>query len=464
MDEHCRITVVGDHRKVDLAVPAGAPIVTYADTLARLCDQGTPDIMPSAWTLAAAIGAPFAPEWSLAELGIADGHVLYLCDVLAGEFADPVVHDVAERVTEVADGTLDRRWDATSRTFTVMALALGWVVTVLLVLAARHQVDKGFLGDISLGTGLLLPTVAWVAMEREWSIPTSLRMAVGLCAVPVLSLAAWCLATGQGVQGLGLRGSMTEAGLAVAAPAVGALLGSCLAFIAAPAVTTCSVLFAMLVATPLCVVLASVKADAVQAASVVAVLAFALLTLVPTISSHTVAFAHKRIALRAQTEPGDDEVASAVRAATVLLVSWSGGLALALALSLVTMAASTSPYANAAAGMLGFALLLRAGAARLVAEVVPVLLAGVAGLFTLLLVGPPHFGWGYWVAPTYACLLGGILLLYGFRRLMRRTTPRPMARPRQLTTIGSVLAGGSVALVVATFGVFGTLVGLGHHL
>ncbi len=464
MDEHCRISVVGDHRTVDLAVPAGAPIVTYVDTLAQLCDQDAPDIMPSAWTLAAAVGAPFAPEWSLAELGIMDGHTLYLCDVLSGEFADPVVHDVAERVTEVADGALDRRWDAASRTFTVMALALGWIVTVLLVLAARSQVDKGFLADISLGVGLLLPTVAWVAMEREWSVPMPLRMATGLCAVPVLSLAAWSLATGQGAQGLRGSGSMTPTGFAVGALAVGALFGAYLAFIAAPAVTTCAVLLAALIAAPLGVLLAAVRADAVQAASVAAVTAFGLLILAPAVASRTVAFAHRRIALRAQTEPGDDEVASAVRAATVLLVTWSAGLSLVAALSLVVMAASTSPYANAAAALLAVALLLRAGAARLVAEVVPVMLAGVAGLFTLVLAGPPHFGWGHWLAPMYACLIGGVLLLYGFRRLMRRAAPRPMDRPRQLTAAGSVLAGGSVALVVAAFGVLGTLVGLGRHL
>ncbi|MFG2525147.1 EsaB/YukD family protein [Streptomyces sp. NPDC048527] len=464
MDEHCRITVVGDHRTMDLAVPAGAPIVTYADTLARLCDQETPDIMPSAWTLAATVGAPFAPEWSLAELGIVDGHTLYLCDVLSGEFADPVVHDVAERVTEVATGALDRRWDAASRTYTVVALALGWIVTVLLVLAARHQVDKGSLGGISLGTGLLLPIVAWVAMEREWSVPAPLRMAVGLCAVPVLSLSAWALATGPGAQAIGARESMTQAGLAVSALAVGALLGAYLAFVAAPTVTTCALLLAALVVASLCVALAVLRADGTQAASVAAVAAFGLLTVAPPTVSRTVAFAHRRIALRAQTEPGDDEVAGAVRAATGLLVVWSGGLALVLALSLVTMAASTSPYANAAAGVLGAALLLRAGAARLTAEVVPVLLAGVAGLLTLLLAGPPHFGWGYWVAPTYSCLLGAVLLLYGFRRLMRRTAPRPMERPRYLTMIGSALAGGSVALVVAAFGAFGTLAGLGQRL
>ncbi|MEK8143045.1 hypothetical protein NKH18_15210 [Streptomyces sp. M10(2022)] len=44
------------------------------------------------------------PEWSLAELGIVDGQVLYLRDVIADEFTEPVVHDVGERVAQVTQG------------------------------------------------------------------------------------------------------------------------------------------------------------------------------------------------------------------------------------------------------------------------------------------------------------------------------------------------------------------------
>ncbi|MFF3561798.1 EsaB/YukD family protein [Streptomyces sp. NPDC002574] len=464
MDEHCRITVIGERRKVDLAVPAGAPIVSYADTLARLCDQDESDIMPAAWTLGAATGSAFAPEWSLSELGITDGQVLYLRDVVADELEDPVVHDVAERVAEVSKGVFDRRWDGRSRTYTLTALALGWLVTTLLVLAARHQGGTGALVDLSLAAGFALPVLAWVATERHWSVPPALRMTMALCAVPSLALCAWSVVPGFGAERLGLEGVMTETGLAVAALAAGALLGAFLAAVAAPAVTTSATLFTAATAAVLCVGLASLRASATQTASVVAVVAFGLLTIVPMTVSGTVSYTWRRVSMRVQEEPRDDEVAHAVRAATVLLATWSGILSLALAGGLVTMAASTSLYANVAAGLLGLAVLLRAGAARLVVEVVPLVLAGVAGLFTLLITGPGHFGWGSWVAPTCSSLIAATLLVYGFRRMMRRPGLPEMARPRWLTGFGSVLAGSSVALAVATFGAFGAIVGLGRHI
>ncbi|MFF7475114.1 EsaB/YukD family protein [Streptomyces sp. NPDC008092] len=464
MDEHCRITVVGERRRVDLAVPAGAPIVSYADTLARLCDQQESDIMPAAWTLGAATGSAFAPEWSLSELGVTDGQVLYLRDATADELDDPVVHDVAERVAEVSGGVLDRRWDARSRTHTLTVLALGWLVATLFVLAVRHPPGAGLLLDVAPAAGLALPVLAWVATERTWPVPAALRMTMALCAVPALALGAWSAALGQGLRPLGLEGVMTRTGLAVAALAVGALLGAFLASVAAPAVTTSATLFTAAAAAVLGVGLAALRADGVQAASVVAVAAFALLTVVPSAVSGTVAFTWRRVRMRVQEEPRDDEVAGAVRSATVLLATWSGVLSVALGGALVLMAASASPYANLAAGLLGLAVLLRAGSARLVAEVVPLLLAGAAGLFTLLATGPERFGSATWAGPVCSALVAAALLVYGFRRMMRRPDLPAMARPRWLAGFGSVLAGGSVALAVAMFGAFGALVGLGHHI
>jgi hypothetical protein len=287
---------------------------------------------------------------------------------------------------------------------------------------------------------------------------------MALCAVPALALGAWSAALGHGTEQLGVAGLMTRTGLAVAGLAVGALLGAFLAAVAAPAVTTSATLFTAVVAVVLGVGLASLGASGVQAASVVAVVVFALLTVVPSAVSGTVAFTWRRVRMRVQEEPRDDEVADAVRAATVLLATWSGALSVVLGGSLVVMAASTSPYANLSAGLLGLAVLLRAGAARLVAEVVPLLLAGTAGLFTLLTTGPERFGSAGWVGPVCSALTAAVLLVYGFRRMMRRPDLPAMERPRWLTGFGSVLAGGTVPLAVATFGAFGSIVGLGHHI
>ncbi|WP_329138381.1 EsaB/YukD family protein [Streptomyces sp. NBC_01476] len=463
MDEKCRITVVGERRQVDLTVPAGAPIMTYVHTLARMCEQNDSDVMPSAWTLATLVGGPIAPEWSLAELGIVDGQVFYLRDVIADEYADPVVHDVGERVAEVTAEALDTPWNDRTRTVTVLLSGLAWLVATLLVLAVLLQLSAGVLADAGLAVGLVLPALAWVAGERGWPIPARLRTAIALCAVPVLAIAAWMPATGyDGGQSGGGHGSVTEAGLTAAALTTGSLVGALLAMVAAPGVATSGVSLAALVAAVLGIGLGLLRADLTESAGVVAVVAFWLLTIVPRTVSGLVAFAHRRAEMRAPVEP-DGLVEAAVRHATRLLIVWNGALCAVLALALVALAAAPSWYAGAAVGCLGLGLLLRAGAGQLAAEVVPVAFASAAGLFTLVILGPDRLGWGGWVAPTSAFVIAAALLIYGFRRLMRRPGLPSMARPRWLTPAGSVLGGAGVTLVVALFGAFGHFVQLGHH-
>jgi len=471
VDEHCRITVVGERRQVDLAVPARAPIAAYVDALARLCAQERSDILPPAWSLATATAGPFAPERSLAELGIADGQVLYLRDVIAEEFADPVVYDVAERVTEVAEGILGRRWDPRSRAMTVMAFGLGWLIATLIVLASRHQVRSAVLVDFAVASGLVLPTLAWMAAERRWPVPPRLREILALSAVPTLALAARTLVTTHLSATMhlfarmdGPHGVMTAAGLTAVALGGGAMIGAFLAFSASPGVSTCAVLLAAVVVALLGATLAMVKASGIESAAFAAAAAYGLLTIAQRTASRIVTFAYRSAAARLLAEEDGDPVATAVRAATTLLVSWSGGLAVVLAIALVPLAASRSPYAVGEASCLGFALLLRAGSVPLVAEVLPVALAGTIGLFTLLLVGPGHLGWRSWTAPVCLGLIAGLLLIYGFRRLMRRPEAPSMTRPRWLTSFSSVLAGVGAALAVAPSGVFARFVELGHHL
>lgn len=465
MDKQCRITVVGGGRQVDLAVPAVAPIATYVDTLAHLCEQDEPQLMPPAWTLGAATGDPFAPEWSLSELGITDGELLYLRDVIADEYAEPVVHDVEERVSEVADGMLVRHWDVRARTVTIMAFGMAWFVAALLVLAIRHQVDAGVLGAVALTAGLILPTLAWVAAERGWPVSAPLRGALALCAVPVLSLAMWALVEAYGDTGSADRhGSMTATGLTVVSLAAGAFLGALLALAATPGTATCAVALGLGIAGALSLGLGLLRADAAQFAAVVAVVAFVLLTIAPKTVTSTVAFAYRRTRMRAPTEAQDGSVESAVRAGTMLLMVWNGVLCAAMAVALPTMAASRSVPAVAEAALLGLALLARAGGVQLVAEVVPLALSGSVGLFALLLVVPSRIGSADWAAPTYTLVVPVVLLVYGFRRLMRRPGLPSTVRPPWLTGFGSVPAGFAVVLALATFGVLSALVRLGHHL
>jgi hypothetical protein len=466
VDEQCRITVVGERSRADLVVPAVAPIASYVTALARICGQGGDPALLSAWSLGPAVGAPYAPERSLGELGVLDGAVLYFRDAIAGEYTDPVVYDVAERVAEVAERRLHRRWDARTRIATVLAFGLGWLVAALIVLAVRHQAGPAAVAELTVAFGVILPAIGWTSAERAWPVPHRLREVSALSAVPLLAVAAWAISSARWFSRLdGAHGHLTSDGLAAAALAVGALIGAILAYASAPGPTTCAVLLTAAIAVVPGIGLAAAKADGITSATVAAVIAFALLTIAPKVSASIIAFSDKQARARGETGGGDiDPVTTAVGAAATVLVVWSGCLAAVLLATLVPMAAARSAFPAAAAGCLGLGLLLRAGAARLTAEVLPLLVAGVAGLLTLLLFGPGHLGWPSWVSPTVAIVIAIILIVYGFRRLMRSPDLPPAARPRWLGGFGSMMGGTGAALAIAALGTFGRLVALGHHL
>jgi type VII secretion integral membrane protein EccD len=466
VDEQCRITVVGERRQADLVVPAAAPIASYVNALARVCGQDGDPVLLSAWSLGPAAGSPFAPEHSLDELGVLDGSVLYLRDIVADEFYDPVVYDVAERVAEVATGWPHHRWTGRTRNAAVVSIGVGWLVATLTALAVRHQVGQSAAIELAALFGLMLPMVGWLSAERGWPVQPRLRESMALSAVPLLALVAWLVSASHSF-GRPTFGDLTADGLTAAALTVGALAGATVAYAAVPSAATCTALLTAVVAAAAGVGLAAAKADGITAATVTAVIAFALLTVAPKVAARAVAFAGQRAqARRLAGEAGRaaDPIAAAVSDAATVLIAWSGALAAVLAVTLVLMAASRTPYAAAAAACLSLGLLLRAGTARLTAEVVPLLVAGAAGLLTLLIFGPGNLGWPGWVAPSALPAVGVILVGFGLRRLILEPDVPEAPRPGWLGGLGSTLGGGGVVLAVAALGAFVHLVSLGHHL
>lgn len=466
MDEQCRITVVGERRRADLAVPAAAPIVSYVTSLARACGQAGDPVLLSAWSLGPAIGSPYAPERSLGELGVLDGSVLYLRDIAKGEFSDPVVYDVAERVAEVAGGWAHRQWTGHTRHLAVAGVGLGWIIAALTMLAVRHQVGKSGAAELAGLFGLVLPLAGWLSAERGWPVRARLRESMALSAVPLLALVGWSVTASHSFGHLSF-GNLTSYGLTGAALAIGALAGSIVAYAAVPSASTCTALLTAVLAAAVGSGLAAAKASGISSAAVVAVAAFALLTVTPAAAAWIVAFAWQRAQARRLAAPADqdaDPVETAVNEAASALIVWSGCLAAVLAVTLVPMAASRSPFAVGAAICLSLGLLLRAGTARLTAQVVPLLVAGAAGLLALLAFGPGNLGWPAWVAPVGLPAVGVILVGYGLRRLILDPEAPAAPRPGWLGGLGSTLGGGGVALAAAALGVFARLVSLGHHL
>jgi len=282
----------------------------------------------------------------------------------------------------------------------------------------------------------------------------------------LLALAARTMSTSHSFGRLdGPHGALTHGGLTAAALVVGALIGASLSCISVPGELSYVVLLTALVAAALGVALAAARASLGQSAAVGAVVGFALLTVAPVTAARLVAFAERRARVGGAADRTDeDPVEAAVRRAATVLVGWSAALAAALGTALVPAAASRSGYCAAAAGCVSLALLLRAGAARLTSEVVPLLLAGAVGVFTLLAVGPGHLGWPGWISSAGTVLIGTLLIVYSLRRLLRPPNRPATSQPSWMSGLGSTLGGTGAALAIAALGAFGWFVHLGRHL
>jgi hypothetical protein len=269
-DERCRVTVVGARRRVDLAVPARAPIAEYISTLTRLCGQETDETFPAAWSLALPGLRPISPGTSLTDAAVRDGTTLYLRDVVEGETDEPLVTDVGELVEDAGDRW--PRWNARHRALAVLGVGLGALLAALaaLVLGSPDSPASGLSAIVS-GFGLAL--IAGVAVRRDWPVPAPLRLAVALAACPVLALAGYALPFARHGTGAGL-----------VAVVVGANVGALSALLAVVDVCTLTVETLAVVALPVSVLLAALRANGVESSAVVGVAALAVLGAAPLLA------------------------------------------------------------------------------------------------------------------------------------------------------------------------------------
>jgi type VII secretion integral membrane protein EccD len=442
-DERCRVTVIGGRRRVDLAVPARAPIAEYAPQLAGLCGQEDHDTLPAAWSLGLAGRRPFPPSASLAESGVVDGQVLYLGDVTGGETDEPIVLDLDELVADAADNTGGPRWDTRAHAVTTLAAGLGWLVATTAVLAFRTANPPT--GSLAAVVGLMLPLVALTVRRRGWPVAAPMVLLTALGAVPCLAAAGWLL-----------PGSASGGGRTIAA-ALGAGVGALAAICAVPGLATLIVETGALVAAGIAALLVGVHANPVQSAAIVAVAAFGLLALAPWLAAQSTALAPRATADQAEAIP------AAVRTGRALLVAWSAAMSAILAVALVVLSGSGNSFGTWLAACLAVALLVRSRRSRLVIEAVPVVAAGAAGLFTIFVAAPTRLG-----APAQAILLlpfaiGIALLATGLLLAFRRRHERvPGAAWLGLLGTGCTVA--AVPLALGVLGVFHHLMTIGTHL
>lgn len=463
-DQHCRITVVGRRRRVDLTVPSRAPIAEYVMVVARLCgepddadddfgdtapDEQADTGVPPAWSLSLTGRGALPLESSLADVEVTDGQVLYLRDARAAEADEPVVTDVGESVAEATE-RIGRLW--TSRTRATASLCAGavWLagtVAAAAILSDRTPAAPRLLSALALATAILSAALAGTARQRSWPLPGWLRTVLATSAIPELAAAGALLASAHAA----------PAQLALAA-AAGAVCGALLTVAASPSAVTAGLLAAGLLSLVVAGCLAVARADVTESVGVVVVSALWLYDLAPLSIARLVALTSPRKGAGAVAI----QVSEQVGQAQLLVTVWQSALAVTEALALSWLAASAQTFAFVLAGCVALALLLAAGGYRQLDSVLPGTAGGAVGLLAVLLLVPGRLGAPSWTGAVACCAIGLVLLLAGIGRSFsgpEEIVSEPAAWRRPLTGLLRIVP---IPLLAGVFGAFGHLVTVGR--
>lgn len=443
-DQLCRVTVVGERRRVDLTVPARAPIAEYISTVAGLCEQDDDASFPAVWSLAAPGHGPLPLQASLDQAGVLDGQVLYLRDLAAGEADEPVVVDIAEAVGEATDELGRWAWTARSRSVALLAIGACWLVAALILLAARPDgVSPRLLSGLAIGAGLVSAAVASIVTRQERPVPAPAGLVLALSVVAELAVGGGFLA-----------GHPTPV-----AVAGGAAAGCFLAFLAVRDLMILPLPVLAVITLALTIVLAGARAGAAQSASVVAIIGLTLMAVAPHWAAQAVAYPQ----LTGGVPGAGDGVQDQVRRAWLLLAVWSTLVGLLTAADLVLLTTFPGWYAQALAGGAGLVLVLGAGTYGQLTQVIPNAVAGAAGLLALLLELPARLHLAPLAGPLAAMVAGLLILSATFAR--GPADGQPAAGPGGLSRASMLLLRAiCVALMIGSFGVFSELLSLGHRL
>ncbi|WP_406012312.1 EsaB/YukD family protein [Streptomyces sp. NBC_00984] len=446
-DERCRVTVVGERRRVDLALPAQAPIAEYTPRLATLCGQPEPEDLAPVWSLAESGGLPLAPGVSLAAAGILDGAVLYLRDQRASEREELSVTDLDEQVAEArGDGSL---WSARRRAQSVVLAGLFVMFASAVWLGAYRLsgASAALVAVAALGSALL----AWYATRKNWPLPLAVRRLVALAACPLMA----CAGLGAPVHGP-VATPVLVAGTAV----IGALAG----LLALPSAATVLLQLFTLVAAAFVVPLTVLHAGLAGSAAVVATVLFLLAGLLPRVTSQIAVLVPSGRDTGAAVIDSTD-VADIVRRGNRLLTTLSAVSAAGLAAALLVLAAHDDVYGLALAACVSLGLLLHAGTVRVLSAVAPQLAAGVVGLLALAVRVPEYALDSRTAGPLAAFLAGLVLLACGlFLAFGAALRPVEQERPSWPGGLATFLAVVCVPLAAGVFGLFDKLANLGSGL
>jgi type VII secretion integral membrane protein EccD len=443
------VTVVGENRRVNVALPAAAPIAEFVIWLARMCGNKDDDAFPAVWSVARAGSAPLPTASSLSASGVVDGEVLYLRDAAMGEADEPAVMELDEAVERAATRFESWRWTPRTRAVAWVSAGCAWLVAAFLALAAdgRVRADGGRSGALVLAAALGSSGLAAWACRRRKSMPGAVIAALAVSVIPQFAVAAWLAV-----------GSHATPGGAMIAAAVGAVVGSVFCLAAVPGTVTAAVMVLVLTASSVAIVLSIIRADTAQSAGAAIVVAFALSSIAPQVVGKLVAYAPFE-RQRALLDGG--RVPEQVALAWWMLATWNLVIAVAEAAALVELASSRDAFALGLVGCASCALVIR-GDSLYATAVVPGALAGAVGALVLLLELSNRTHDAGWIVPSAGAVIGLGLVAFG----LAGSFPggRRKRGERLFAWASTVLRVACVPLMFGVFGVFGHLENLGRHL
>jgi hypothetical protein len=460
IDGRSRVTVIGARRRVDVALPAGAPIGEYSAGLAGLCGHDTHRALPQAWSLAVAGAAPMPLSASLADSGVVDGQVLYLRDLARGPGEDVTAEDLPELIAGAAENQRRNGWP---RALVVMTLGLAWLAASAGLAASRS--GTGLITPAVLITvGLLLLAISWALAQRRMLAPAGLCVLTSLTAVP-------CLAVAGALLGQALAGSSFLW--------VGAIGGAAAAVLMSLAVTPEAVVLLialqLAVALLLAPLLVAVHATGPQVAAATVVAMLSVLGLAKTAAALVTVWSQRQL-------PAGDSMANVATNMLVrsrrLLTVLVAGPTLAMAVALPVLAFSGNEFALAMTGTASVALVARAQQAGFAEELVPIGGAGLVGLFALL-DALAQRTWHAATGGTLALTVAGFALVAGgvIAAALRATGADPAqdlpagfpadaaqhgGGRKFIDIIGVLCAIATVSLALGVYGIYGELMGTGR--
>jgi type VII secretion integral membrane protein EccD len=448
-DGRSRITVVGERKRVDVAVPTATPIGEYADSLADMCGQTHRGVMPPAWSLARAGDQAVPLGASLGDAGIGDGQVLYLQDVTRDTGSAPEVDDIDEMVIAEAQRLGDR---GPPRGVAVIGLGMGWLATAAVLLLVDPDLPVISAAVSLVCGGLLLLSTGWALVLRRSGVPAAMCLAMALTSIPCF-----------GAAGALLAGALAGSAYAWVGAAIGCNAAAILTLVATPEPVVVAVELPLAVGMVIAPLLVVMQADAKMSAAAISTLALGMIAVARPIAAAITVFT-----VRARdTGSGGHVTTQTLIQSRQLVAVVVAGPVIAASVALVVLARSGGWFSLGLICVVTIALAIRARQAVVKQEIILLAAAATIGAFALLSSARALLPSTAWL-PVLLVGFGMLMIAVG---VVSTVTADPSEPPeigppkrKPLDIVGTVCSALTIPLALGVFGVLEELYVIGMEI